>query len=860
MLLGWLVWGVGGAVAQCGEWTEPVGLVRPVALEASECPTWRAEDALGLAVDWEAWAAVRAGEPGVWHLRMPAPHHPKLTLTLERFDAFAPDLVLGTTEGPRFEARPYQPALQAYRVVGGSAGPRIMGAPGTGETGGNPEIGGVIILLQDGLVGTVVVGGHTYELGRSDRGTYRIFDVNAARERPEFQCGMEDLAYNQRHRLPRPSAVEAARNLPPKCVEIALDIDHYTYNTLGANCGNSVEWALAMLSGVHAIYTAQLSGLVSLEASYVHVWQSPDPYAAFTQNAGQMLNSLRSEWVVNPNLAPVPRDLVHLLTRRTNTGTGGIAYLDVVCGGQYATGFSSYLSATTTYPLGGYSWNLNVVAHELGHNFGANHTHWCGWPGGPIDNCGNLEGPCGGYVNNPTPQTGTIMSYCHAIAGGSVNLVFHPTVKSAALIPTINSDGYCLTECNTFATNCENYGCTQPGFCNYDPEAELDDGSCTTFDACGECGGDGTSCVGCTAPLACNYDPAATQDDGSCFFAPGGGGCDCQAQLSLTAELTGGQTAQIAVPGLGNLGALTISLVFTNLTGSSAVEARDLAVTLVAPDGSCVTAGGFDVNFGCPSSGFWPGSWASANSGTYQAQVSLGALAGAGTWYVRIGNGWSQSPVVRYDVMISLFNLCIGDAQPGCTDDAACNYDPTAPVDNGSCEYTSCLGCTDTGACNYDPTALLPDGTCEYTSCAGCTDPGACNFNFEALLDDGSCEFTSCVGCTDFYACNFDAAATIGDVSLCEYTTCAGCMDPVACNFDPDARISAPTSCDYVTCLPCPGDLNTDGSVSVADVLVFLSDFGCTTPPCPGDATENGTTDVADLLAVLAAFGGVCWP
>ena len=52
------------------------------------------------------------------------------------------------------------------------------------------------------------------------------------------------------------------------------------------------------------------------------------------------------------------------------------------------------------YNLNNYSWNLNVVAHEFGHNFGSNHTHWCGWPGGP-DDCYAAEGNC---TNNPTPQ------------------------------------------------------------------------------------------------------------------------------------------------------------------------------------------------------------------------------------------------------------------------------------------------------------------------------------------------------------------------------------------------------------------------------------------------------------------------
>ncbi len=58
------------------------------------------------------------------------------------------------------------------------------------------------------------------------------------------------------------------------------------------------------------------------------------------------------------------------------------------------------------------------------------------------------------------------------------------------------------------------YGCTDSSACNFDDEADVDDGSCLTLDECGDCGGMGVA--GCTVSFACNYNPEATCDDGSC--------------------------------------------------------------------------------------------------------------------------------------------------------------------------------------------------------------------------------------------------------------------------------------------------------------------------------------------------------
>ena len=61
------------------------------------------------------------------------------------------------------------------------------------------------------------------------------------------------------------------------CVEVAIDVDNFTYLTYN-NMSNATDWALAQMAGVSAIYTQELNGLVLLQASYVHLWQTLTPW------------------------------------------------------------------------------------------------------------------------------------------------------------------------------------------------------------------------------------------------------------------------------------------------------------------------------------------------------------------------------------------------------------------------------------------------------------------------------------------------------------------------------------------------------------------------------------------------------
>ena len=373
---------------------------------------------------------LRSKNLGSWTLNLPCPpefqaqHNvSSWQLELTRFFAHPETVTVGLTTERGLEEIYYKPQLQSFRVA-------IDG-----------KSVGSLTLMADHVVGSFHQHGRQYDVMHKSGDRYVLADMNQLRHHEPFECGVVDS-----DKLPNRSDRQrrsAAERMDGGCVEIALDLDFFTWSTFN-NVNNATEWALAMMAGVEAIYTQELNGLALLQASYVHIWQTSDPMSAFVQDAGAMLDSFRNTWQTTSALNSVQRDMTHLISKRTNTGTGGIAWLDVNCG-SYAYGFSANLTNTTNYNINSYSWNLDVVSHELGHNFGANHTHWCGWPGGAIDNCASAEGGCS---NGPSVGSGTIMSYCHTTSTGKT-LVFHPLVETYALEPGIEG-----ASCYTF---CEEY-------------------------------------------------------------------------------------------------------------------------------------------------------------------------------------------------------------------------------------------------------------------------------------------------------------------------------------------------------------------------------------------------------------------
>ncbi|MFM7103893.1 MAG: hypothetical protein ACKOW8_00105, partial [Flavobacteriales bacterium] len=186
--------------------------------------------------------------------------------------------------------------------------------------------------------------------------------------------------------------------------------------------------------------------------------------------------------------------------------------------------------------------------------------------------------------------------------------------------------------------------------------------------------------------------------------------------------------------------------------------------------------------------------------------------------------------------------ICIGDIA-GCLDFSACNYDSLATIEGDVlCEYP---GCTDITACFFDPNAGCSDTSlCQYP---GCLVPEACNYNANFGCEDGSCLFP---GCTDTLACNYDVFAACDDGS-CVFP---GCTDMLACNYDEmagceDGSCSGlsgcqdPTACNFDSAATCEGVCEISGCTDLAacnyEAVATCSDGSCTYPGCTDMAACN---------------------
>ena len=306
-------------------------------------------------------------------------------------------------------------------------------------------------------------------------------------------------------------------------------------------------------------------------------------------------------------------------------------------------------------------------------------------------------------------------------------------------------------------------GCMDEMAFNYNPNATIDDGSCIPVvegcmddDALNYDSGANTSCIscceylGCTDSTAFNFDADATSDDGSCIYDTGSltnalslqgvidftvpsGGSDGKAiHLVVTADVS-----DLSVFGIGvaNNGGGTDGMEYS-LDAISASSGDDILIVrsvdamsayfddcygefeIVLVGSSDISQNGNDAielfeqgvvieTFGEPDVDGTGESWEYMDS-----------------WAYKVGDSWTYGGV-------------------DCTDGSQTSVTSDCPYPICSDTPIEILGCMDSEACNYNPSATQNDGSCAYAemfydcdgNCINDTDmDGECD---EVDYDDG---------------------------------------------------------------------------------------------------------------------------
>lgn len=257
-----------------------------------------------------------------------------------------------------------------------------------------------------------------------------------------FACEVDGLKENQTQR-PAFNPNNNHNKKTDNCVRIYYEAGFGPYTQNGSNTTTTTNWVTAMHNNVTTLYANEN---VNVALSEVFVWTTTDPYSG---SPSAILNQFRTtRTTFNGDLAQLLR----------NPATTSIAYVNSLC-----TDYRySYCGMNFNYQnVPTYSWNIEAMTHELGHNLGSPHTHACFWNGNntAIDGCGPASGNNEGCTAAlPPAGGGTIMSYCHLVSSVGINFANGFGIQPGTLIKnTVDSKGClgtnCTASCPTSITN-----------------------------------------------------------------------------------------------------------------------------------------------------------------------------------------------------------------------------------------------------------------------------------------------------------------------------------------------------------------------------------------------------------------------
>lgn len=367
-----------------------------------------------LTIDNEALASLINEKPETMTFKIPVGDG-NVQLDLMKVDIFDKDFRLTSINNGVIKKETFTPGLHYRGIIKGD----------------NNSLASVSI-FPESVMGIISDANGNYNLGsvKDEQGNftseYIYYNDRDLLKKNDFECGVEGKDDKMRlypeNSSPMPGNMngnfDGTDAVTDTNIRVFFLCDYQMYLDNGSNLNSTASFVQGMYNNVITIYQNES---IKTNISEIRVYTSQDPYAL--NSSETILTNFGSNTQDN-----FYGDLAHLLSTR-NANLGGIAWIDVLCipyQEQFMAGRFAYSNIEDNYmafPI--HSWTVNVVAHEMGHNLGSNHTHACAWPTGPggtlgaIDSCYFAEGNC--FSGKRPNFNGTIMSYCHL--DGAVNFL-----------------------------------------------------------------------------------------------------------------------------------------------------------------------------------------------------------------------------------------------------------------------------------------------------------------------------------------------------------------------------------------------------------------------------------------------------
>ncbi len=340
----------------------------------------------------------RLNKPPFVELSIPMRNGGAMILDLVEYSPLNENFTLVTSADPK-KPVPYKGGLYYRGVVRGQ--PASMVAVSVfGD-----DVMGIVSTAQDG---NMVLGRMDAESVTPTSQQYVFYREQEMKESNPYICGTDNLPdYSEDLQEIISSDGEVC-----KTISVYIEGDNLLYKDKGRSVAKTTDYITGLFNVVAVLYSKEE---ITTNIKKIKVWTTTDPYNK--SSSGTALRQFGAR--IKDNF---DGDIAHLFSRSRNN-LGGVAWINILCRkfvpstnfGRFA--FSNIFNSYRSFPT--YSWSVQVVSHEMGHNLGSPHTHNCSW--GPsrnqaLDNCAAPEGNC---KRGPVPVGGgTTMSYCHLSSRG----------------------------------------------------------------------------------------------------------------------------------------------------------------------------------------------------------------------------------------------------------------------------------------------------------------------------------------------------------------------------------------------------------------------------------------------------------